>query len=217
MKNKYYIDNKGSLSDDQVSMMKRNYRYVAKALSRLFLTAEYNDFSYIDDFINVLSSGRLPVDDEQSGFNTSNLAGKLRALTESLRNKDHPENIEKFRNSVLYKRVLTPLVEGDAIDVNQQWSMYEPKDEFDKRLRKYNAFDDALICNKLEPNAPIGLDFAKILDSCIKLDKKNPKNCYFLEVNDDFEMLDAVQQYLKDLKNNEIFRKNYKNTHLKKW
>ena len=211
MKNKYYIDDKGSLTDEQVRMVKRNYIHVAKALNRLYFAALRNNLDNLDNtYKPFLLSGNLDFGDNETGLDTNDLAIKLRFLTISL--SENPKNVEKFRNSLLYNGILTPLYAGDVGNPNKQWINYKNTMMDNRLINNNNPFIGALICNKLEPNAPIGLDYSKIIDSFVKVDEYGK---YYLSdknnIQDEVEMLEAVKQYLKDLKSNEIFRKNYKN------
>ena len=215
MANKYFIDSNENYQQRQVCMMKKNYYYVVRAFSAIIGSLNNTNSLVGGDYRPALLAGKLPKTDDVSDVNTNNLGEKLKFLTIALSDKRHPENVNTFKESAIYKIILTHLFSGCITDVDQQWDNFVLKNSQDSPFKDKNALTAALICQRDSTNSPIGLDFSKLIDTLVQTDKNGN---YFLsndiDINDEIALTEAVKMYLTMLKSNKRFTENYQNPKL---
>ena len=219
MKNPYFIEDNGGLSQSQVSMMKKNNFYLYRALSHLYRTVNSNNSNTKigGPYRTALISGELPKNDNVTGIDTNNLAAKLKFLVLALSDNNHPEYKEAFKNSFLYSNILETLCYGYTTDSDLAWKYYTQTDDVEDSFKNKSSYDAALVCQRDDPKSPLGLDFSKLIDSFVKTDKNGN---FYLEndynVDEELAMTDAVKTQLETLKNNSRFCDNYNNANINK-
>lgn len=208
MKNKYYIEGNAGLYGEKLINMKKNCYYLYRALVTLYKTVKDGNPTIGGPFRPALLTGELQREDNLTGFNSNHLGTKLKFLTTSL-NKF--ENCNLFKTSLLYKS-LKALACGTQIDVNAQWVRYQLTADGKINFKDKNALDGALICQRDDLNAPLGLNFSKLIDLFVQTDGYDN---YYLEDKYTFEeeadVAQAISAQLKTMKENKRFQANFFN------
>ncbi len=211
MENKFFIDNNKDYTKEQLTKIKANNYFIIRALSVLHTSIRDNNPIIGGPFRPVLIKGKPQYADSLTGMDTNDLAGKLKFLTLALNDKDHPENIEIFKNSFLNKSVLKPLLLGNYYDSDNLnfWSDYKNVST-NSKIKNLTVIDYSYYLQKNDLNTPIGLDFSKIIDTLVKTDKNGN---YYLEnsysIEDEVEITEAVNLQLHSFQDHPKLKDNF--------
>lgn len=207
--NKYYIEDNAGLTGEKLANMKKNNYYLYRAFTNLYKSVEDKNPKIGGPFRPALLAGELQRSDAQTGFNTNNLAAKLKYLTIQL---SDPANVAKFKKSFLYQNILEPMSCGTQAEVDDQWLNFKHTNNYDPVFKNKSSLDAALICQRDDQNAPFGLDFSKLIDTFVQTDKYGN---YYLEdkytIEDEIAGDEAMHRQLKSLKSNARFKESYAN------
>ncbi len=210
--NPYYRESNKGLSQTQISNIKKNNFYLYRALNHLVASIEKGKEELGGNYRGLLLSGELPKNDKLTGVSSNRLAEKLKYLVIAISDKNHPENLEKFKNSYFYKNVLLPINLGYTADVDAGWNNFQKSNNVETAFKNKSAYDAALICQRDDLNAPIGFDFSKAIDSIVKTDKDGT---FYLDsttlIEDEVSISEAVNAQLDNLQGNKRFSENYNN------
>ncbi|MCI8555407.1 MAG: hypothetical protein HFI85_02410 [Clostridia bacterium] len=208
-KNPYFIDGNLGLNDKQVALAKQNNYYLFKALNQIYKTARDNDAKIGGALRAALLGGELKNSDSATGVDTNGLGGKLKFLTISL---SDPKKLEQFKNSFFYNNILKALAAGAILDDNKTWPNYKHTSNYEQTFKNKSSVEAAIVCQREDLKAPLGLDYSKLIDSIVKTDENGN---YYLEdsytVEEEIAMDEAISTQIKSLKNNERFKRNYYN------
>ncbi len=206
----YFISSHEDLTPKQVACMKENNNYLYRAFNQLYTSIEKGDPKKIGgSFRNLLLSGRLPKNDDESGIDTNGLAKKLKALVIALSDENHPENLETFKQSYFFTNILYPIVCGFSIDSQQIWKNYKQVENPDPELKDKKPYDGVLYCIKNDKYSPIGLNIAKAIDTIVKVKEDGIYVEENYTLDQELELEEAVNSQVKIMKNNGRFKKNY--------
>ncbi len=201
-----------TLTPKQVKRVKSNNAYLFAILSNIVAYNGDLTFakSHIAGYMNQATSGKLLFTDDQTNVNTNNLGSKLRFLLVEL--DSNPESRKTFCSSSFYLH-LRSLFKGDCAYKNV-WGDYKLTDISD--APKYVSKDNSALSNAIniyanDPEAEIGIDMAKVIDTIVTTDQYGN---YILKPNEDLkasaQLYDAVAEQTRILKSTEGFRKYYK-------
>lgn len=208
MKNKYYIDGNAELYGEKLINMKKNCYYLYRAFTNLYKSAKDNS-PIGGPFRPALLTGELQREDRLTGFNTNRLGLKLKFLTVSLSDS---ANLKMFKNSLLYNTVLESMSCGTLVDIDEQWLNYRHTNNCEPALETKTSLDGALICQRDDLNAPLGLDFSKLIDLFVQTDGYGnyyPEDKYSFEEEE--LVVQAISAQLKTMKEHKRFQANYFN------
>ncbi len=218
----YYLDEKTPRYKELAfDFIQRNFFYAVKALNALVLTTQDIKFGGHEkheeiggEYREALLSGRLPVPDRATNFYSNRLAEKLRYMTTKF--SEDSENIDKFKNSYFYRYVLVPLYAGYVYNKDEAWYNYRFKDDGNPELKRFNVFAAALYSKyRLDDNRerPVGINFAKLIDTFVQIDDKD--NFHLVNGMPDDDTLGkidiAIQKQLTEWKTNKWFAASFEN------
>ena len=226
-KNPYYS------SDDRDFVSTTDKTVVGERMRRIkvntkFLLSVFQIMKDKEDFMNtpsmkkywekVIIAGNLANSDKVTGFNTKKLGEKVKFLVKALADKNHPENLEVYKNSFFVKSILEPLFHGDfsfsttAQEIDDRWELYK-KVGNDPELDENKIMNSAMKCYIDDEKAPVGLDLSTLIDCIVKEDKFG--NYQLVGDFDDLDMkenaIEAVKEFIELLKTNPRFKSNFTN------
>lgn len=211
-KNKYYLDYDASkgLTTDQLRAAKYNNQFLMSVFTKLVASEGTNPEEAVGDFITCILDNKLPRSDAETGLSSNNLGAKLNFLVTTLRN--NPAAQKKFQNSFFYHLINAFRRGSTTFNEQEQWESYQPTSSCSSKYRARGPFAIAMLCHSKDDTAPIGINFATLIDSLIGGD--NYGNYY---IKTDFDKLGntakemnmACKNYLSTIKSNSAFKQNF--------
>lgn len=209
--NPYYIgldDEKiltNYFSPIQRDKMRENTMYFWNIIVKLIKSK--GDTSVIaPNYRKQILSGKLLNSDNKIDNGTGE---KLKALIIAL---DKEENRNKFCNSYFFTaaRVLTT-GQLDTED-KTEWSNYSKTENCENDFVNRPVLNSALLCYKRDSrNMPIGINIDRFLDTIIKKDTNGNYIVSDTNAEQGDLLAQAVLQHVNDMKNNVVFKRNFRN------
>ncbi len=220
--NPYYLDfsDQKGMTIEQVRKIKENNHAMAVALNQLAKAVKMGPTS-IRSFRKQLGNHDVvKYPDSETGMNTHEFTDKLRFLAARLEN-DKVACVD-FLNLSACGKGLSYLFSGyvytesdkDFCDKYCKWREYKQTENCEDRFKNRDPLTIALYLQKREDILPIGLDYAKMLDSVVTGENNNYE--INIHTNDARQIIAAVEQQIFDLKTNETFYKNFYNDYYSK-
>lgn len=210
--NKYYIADNAGLRGIQLINMKKNNYYLYRAFVGIYKSVVDKNPKIGGFYRPQILAGELLRTDEETGFNTDNLALKLRFLVVSLREEI---NVRKFRYSFLALRAIEPMYYGTLDNPKDQWYYYKPTADCLPAFKDKSSFVAALLCQRNDDNAPLGLNFSKLIDTLVQTDGNG--NYYIDGTSDPMDYINmgkAVAAQLAAMKSHPKFKSSFYNPEL---
>ena len=212
-KNPYYLDRDDCrrLSVDQLRAAKYNNQFLMSVFTKLVASEGENAQESVGNFITCILDNKLPRSDFETGIPSYNLGAKLNFLVTTLQSK--PMERKKFQNSFFYQLISAFRRGTTTFDETEHWDNYIPTAACSENYKERGPFAIAMLCHSKDNSAPIGINFATLIDSLIGTDSTGR---YYIKSDFDKlgsnakEMNTACKTYLTTIKSNPAFRQNFK-------
>ena len=227
-KNQYYSsDNRDfvSVKDQQptperMKMIKTNNGFIFSIISNIFYKEDFMNTKSMKKYLPTILAGNLARTDKVTGFNSKKLGEKIKFLVMYTSDKNHPENLEKFKNSFFMQSIMLPFYQGDFAGgieggSSDKWERYE-KIGSDPMFKNMNALNASTKAYVNDDSVPVGLDMTTLIDAIVTTDQFGKYK--IVEDFDDLatkeKMVEAMKEFINLLKSSKKFKENYKNPHL---
>lgn len=217
--NKDYVSIKGEqVTPERMKAIKLNNSYVISVLSNIiFKGDEFLNAPSMKKYMPTILAGNPARKDNITGYNSNNLGEKVKFLVLALSDKNHPENMQKVKNSFFVQSIMMPLFTGSfAVEGSEdRWELYQ-KTTNDPYFKNMNAINAATKCYLNDPEVPVGIDMSTLIDGLVGTDSNG--NYYLISDIDDLKvkenMVAAMKEHINLLKSNKKFKANYNNPNI---
>ena len=225
-KNPYYSsDNRDFVSVENVApsaermrMIKLNNNYVFSIFLTIMTNEDFTNSPTMKKYMSTILAGNLVRSDKVTGFDSKNLAKKIRFLVTTLSDKKNPQNLDKFKKSFFYQSILVPFFYGGyslGEDNNERWELYQ-RVGTDPSFKGKSVLNAATKCYLNDASLPVGLNMSALIDGIVTVNSQGEyqlvEDIEDLKVKEN--MIASVQEFINLLKSSKKFKENYNNPNL---